>query len=55
MPGFCRYERSKGRPRVGSALVQRHVALPEDIANKEGAGLMVSILALPVVHTKNET
>ncbi|KAK9833715.1 hypothetical protein WJX74_003604 [Apatococcus lobatus] len=39
--GNIRYERSKGRPRVGSALVQRHVALPEDIANKEGAGLMV--------------
>lgn len=38
----CRYERSGERLRTGRALVQRHVALPEDLANKEGKGLLVS-------------
>lgn len=38
---LCRYERSGERLRTGRALVQRHVALPEDLANKEGKGLLV--------------
>ena len=38
----CRYERSGERRRMGKALVQRHVALPEDLANREGEGLLVS-------------
>jgi hypothetical protein len=37
-----RYEKGQRQP-FGSALVQRHVALPQDIANKEGKGLLVSI------------
>ena len=37
-----RYERSGERRRMGKALVQRHVALPEDLANREGKGLLVS-------------
>ena len=37
-----RYERSEGGVRTGRALVQRHVALSSDVANKEGQGLLVS-------------
>jgi len=38
----CRYERFSGAQRLqGSALVQRHAALPEDLANKAGRGLLV--------------
>ena len=41
----CRYERAshvKGESqRFGRALVQRHVALPGDIANQEGRGVLV--------------
>ena len=37
-----RYERSEERIRTGRALVQRHVALPADIANKSGEGLLVT-------------
>ncbi len=37
-----RYERFSGAQRLqGAALVQRHVALPEDLANKAGKGLLV--------------
>lgn len=36
----CRYERGQRTP-FGGALVQRHVALPQDLANKEGKGLLV--------------
>ena len=37
-----RYERSRERLQpTGRAVVQRHVALPEEIANKEGRGLLV--------------
>ena len=35
-----RYERGQ-RTAFGGALVQRHVALPQDLANKEGKGLLV--------------
>ena len=35
-----RYERGQ-RVAQGGALVQRHVALPQDLANKEGKGLLV--------------
>ena len=37
-----RYERGQ-RVAQGGALVQRHVALPQDIANKEGKGLLVRL------------
>jgi hypothetical protein len=36
-----RYERAKQELRLGSALVQRHVALPHDLVNREGRGLLV--------------
>ena len=39
----CRYERSQKQAAFGRSLVQRHVALPEDIANEAGEGLLVSI------------
>ncbi|KAK9838327.1 hypothetical protein WJX81_004859 [Elliptochloris bilobata] len=40
--GNIRYERFSGAQRLqGSALVQRHAALPEDLANKAGRGLLV--------------
>ncbi len=45
----CRYERSEGGVRTGRALVQRHVALSSDVANKEGQGLLVSTLAAVAV------
>lgn len=38
-----RYERSQKQAAFGRSLVQRHVALPEDIANEAGEGLLVSI------------
>ncbi|BDA45555.1 hypothetical protein COCOBI_07-3420 [Coccomyxa sp. Obi] len=38
--GNIRYERGQ-RTAFGGALVQRHVALPQDLANKEGKGLLV--------------
>jgi hypothetical protein len=42
-----RYERFSGAQRLqGAALVQRHVALPEDLANKAGKGLLVRPLRL---------
>lgn len=31
---------------MGKAIMQRHVALPEEIANKEGKGLLVSVCLL---------
>ena len=37
---LLRYERGQ-RVAYGGALVQRHVALPQDLANKEGKGLLV--------------
>jgi len=37
-----RYERGQ-RVAQGGALVQRHVALPQDLANKEGKGLLVRL------------
>lgn len=37
---LSRYERGQ-RVAYGGALVQRHVALPQDLANKEGKGLLV--------------
>ena len=37
---WLRYERGQ-RVAYGGALVQRHVALPQDLANKEGKGLLV--------------
>ena len=43
LPGhlvLSRYERGQ-RVAYGGALVQRHVALPQDLANKEGKGLLV--------------
>jgi hypothetical protein len=39
--GNIRYERSEEKLRMGKALVQRHVALPADVANKSGEGLLV--------------
>lgn len=39
----CRYERSEGGIRMGRALVQRHVALSSDVANKQGEGLLVRV------------
>lgn len=42
----CRYERSQKQAAFGRSLVQRHVALPEDIANEAGEGLLVSISLL---------
>lgn len=39
--GNIRYERSEPSIRTGKALVQRHVALPADIANQTGKGLLV--------------
>ena len=39
-----RYERSQRQAAFGRSLVQRHVALPEDIANEAGEGLLVSII-----------
>lgn len=39
--GNIRYERSQKQPAFGRSLVQRHVALPEDIANEAGEGLLV--------------
>ena len=39
---FCRYERSQKQAAFGRSLVQRHVALPNDIANEAGEGLLVS-------------
>lgn len=39
--GNIRYERSEEKIRMGKALVQRHVALPADIANQSGQGLLV--------------
>lgn len=36
----ARYERGQ-RAAFGGALVQRHVALPQDLANKAGKGLLV--------------
>eukprot|EP00884_Botryococcus_braunii_P000788 jgi/Botrbrau1/1070/Bobra.0076s0035.2 len=38
--GDLRYERSSGQLQ-GGALVQRHVAQPEDLMNKEGKGVLV--------------
>lgn len=38
----CRYERSRQPVQFGRSLVQRHVALPEDLANEAGEGLLVS-------------
>lgn len=38
-----RYERGQ-RVAFGGALVQRHVALPQDLANKAGKGLLVGVL-----------
>lgn len=38
----CRYERSRQAVQFGRSLVQRHVALPEDLANEAGEGLLVS-------------
>jgi hypothetical protein len=38
-----RYERSSGELQ-GGALVQRHVAQPEDLMNKEGKGVLVIFL-----------
>ncbi len=38
-----RYERSQKQAAFGRSLVQRHVALPEDIANEAGEGLLVSV------------
>ena len=40
MISMCRYERGQ-RAAFGGAVVQRHVALPQDLANKEGKGLLV--------------
>ena len=39
---MLRYERGQ-RVAQGGALVQRHVALPQDLANKEGKGLLVRL------------
>ncbi|DBA96333.1 hypothetical protein WJX82_004926 [Trebouxia sp. C0006] len=39
--GNIRYERSQKQAAFGRSLVQRHVALPEDIANEAGEGLLV--------------
>ncbi|KAK9787001.1 hypothetical protein WJX73_002243 [Symbiochloris irregularis] len=39
--GNIRYERSSLPQRTGSALVQRHVAVKEEIANAEGKGIFV--------------
>ena len=36
-----RYERSHERQRMGKALMQRHVAISEEIANQQGKGLLV--------------
>ncbi|KAL3162528.1 hypothetical protein ABBQ32_010183 [Trebouxia sp. C0010 RCD-2024] len=44
--GNIRYERSQKQAAFGRSLVQRHVALPEDIANEAGEGLLVSISLL---------
>ena len=38
----CRYERSRQAVQFGRSLVQRHVALLEDLANEAGEGLLVS-------------
>lgn len=35
----------------GKGLVQRHVALPEDVANSEGKGLLVSLSLLPLFRS----
>ena len=43
-----RYERGQ-RAAFGGALVQRHVALPQDLANKAGKGLLVRALR-PAMH-----
>ena len=43
-----RYERGQ-RAAFGSALVQRHVALPQDLANKAGKGLLVRYNLLHVL------
>jgi hypothetical protein len=40
--GNIRYERSSSRPAFGRTLVQRHVAVPEDVANEQGKGLLVT-------------
>lgn len=47
----CRYERSQKQAAFGRSLVQRHVALPEDIANEAGEGLLVSTSLLVLVLT----
>ena len=39
----CRYERSQKQAAFGRSLVQRHVALPEDLANEAGEGLLVRV------------
>ena len=39
---LSRYERSQKQPAFGRSLVQRHVALPEDLANEAGEGFLVS-------------
>ncbi|KAL0039245.1 hypothetical protein WJX77_012584, partial [Trebouxia sp. C0004] len=39
--GNIRYERSQKQAAFGRSLVQRHVALPEDLANEAGEGLLV--------------
>ena len=44
----CRYERSQKQAAFGRSLVQRHVALPEDIANEAGEGLLVSIVSCQI-------
>ena len=44
----CRYERSQKQAAFGRSLVQRHVALPEDIANEAGEGLLVSIASCQI-------
>lgn len=57
---LSRYERSRQPVQFGRSLVQRHVALPEDLANEAGEGLLVSpsmllLLLLVVAAFANST
>ena len=39
---MCRYERSKDRTQRGSSVVQRHVAMQDEVDIAEGKGRLVS-------------